>query len=149
MGRGNISEAHVERQRVAVYRPFKSREFPKGLQFRSKNEVAADESIVERLDANTVTHQVEPPFLAVPESKGKHPDKALHGGMQSPAFDGRQHDLSIGAPAPCMRSEFIPELVEVIDFAIEDDGVTSRCRGHGLVSLRREIHDGKAAERKA
>ena len=62
-----------------------------------------------------------------------------------------QNDLGIGLGMKpvAFGHQLLAQLLEVEDFAVEDDGVAARLIGHGLVAVGREVENGEAAETQA
>src|SRR3954447_6034090 len=107
-----------------------------GLQFGAEEEGAVEPAVVERLDAQAVTHQVELSLLAVPEGDAEHADEALQGGSQSPFLDGLEDDFGVRGAA-----EVVPEWLQfgshggvVVGLTVEDDDVALAGREHRLVT---------------
>src|SRR6185312_15045313 len=103
-------------------------------------------TVVKRLDAQTVADQMKLPFLAVPQGKSEHPDKARHGRMQAPALDSRQHHFCIGMSIPALVAQFGPDFFEVVNLTIKNNHVAARGRSHGLMPLGGEVDNREAPE---
>jgi hypothetical protein len=116
-----------------------------GLEFGGEEEAATLPSVVERLFAVAITGEVEAALVAVPEGEGEHPVEAGEGLGNAPAFEGGEEDLGVGGAAPGEGTEFLAEVLVVVDLAVEGDDEALRGGGHGLVPGRREIEDGEPA----
>ena len=118
----NVTVTHLEGKSAAVDFSRKAWVSPERFQFRTEQKAPASPAVIQRLDPHPVHHQMQDSLLPVPECEGKHPHKLLHGLLQPPLADGRQHDLRVGmaAEAVALRLKFMPKLCEVVDLAVKD-----------------------------
>ena len=139
----DVVVAEIERQRVAVDRALPPRMGLETLQLRSEEKQLAHPAEVERLLADPVPDQVERPLGAVPQREGEHPGHRLHRRHQAPPLDGGQHHLGVRVTAPAgpMGLLLLPELLPVVDLAIEHDDVPAAGRQHRLVAFGREVEN--------
>jgi hypothetical protein len=88
----------VERCRVDLARPGRRGEVrvcPERLQLGGEHQRAGEKSIVERLLAEAVPCQREPPLGPVEERERKHAFCAGERDLDAPGFDGREQDLGV------------------------------------------------------
>src|SRR5262249_26676380 len=114
-----------------------------GLDFRGERERLAVKAVEERLLADTVARQQQFPAAGVPEGEGEHAVEALET-IGAPADVGHQDDfgVAIGGEGEAVLLEDTAELEEVVDLAVEDDGVGAA--GHGLVAGLGEVENSEA-----
>src|SRR5258708_6248813 len=101
----NTRETRVQSQRIAIDLAVKTRILANCFQLRSEDKVSINSSVVKRLDSQTVADQMQSGFVTVPQREGKHADEALYCRIDSPAFEGREHNFSIGVPMPMCRAQ--------------------------------------------
>ena len=119
--------------------------------FGGKNQVAIDERVVERLDAQAIARQ-QNPGIATPrglrrlgESKREHPLEVVHA-ILSPFFVRVDDDLRVALRLEMIAAGFqrVAKLLEVIDLPVEYDDDGSVLIEHGLMSAA-EVDDAEAA----
>ena len=73
-------------------------------------------------DAEAIAHHEQHLLLAIPQRECKHAAEARHAGF-APGFPGMDDDFGIGVGAEDVaeRFQFGHQLLEIVDFAIEDD----------------------------
>ena len=99
---------------------------------------------VERLDAERIAGQQEPARVVVPEREGEHPAQHPHR-VRRPEREQAQHDRGVAGRLECLAGllEVAPQILEVVDFAVEDDRpiVATGAVGHRLVACGRQVDD--------
>src|SRR5690349_22420912 len=93
---GNITMPDVQRQRAAMYIGFKIGVGAQGLQLRSEDHGALDESIIKGLFTRTISGKMKPPIRDVPQGEREHAVESLQRRLESPLRDGCEHHLGIG-----------------------------------------------------
>ena len=89
--------------------------------------------VVKRLDAHPIPRNKKTSFSSIPNRKGEHPPQPLHAGI--PIFLIQVDDDFGVRPGPegmAFREKFLPQFLEVIDFAVEDDPDRLIFIGHRL-----------------
>ena len=103
--------------------------------------VAAD---VERLDAERIAGQQELARVVVPEREREHPAQHRHR-VGPPEREQAQHDRRVAARLERLAGllEVAPQILEVVDLAVEDDGPVAAAGavGHRLVAGGRQVDD--------
>ena len=101
--------------------------------------------IVERLDAERVPGQQQPPGLRRPDGKGEHPAEPRET-AGPPCHETAEHHLRIGAgdePVPELL-QLAPELPEVVQFAVVDENGPPILAEHRLVAGGAQVDDTEA-----
>ena len=122
-----------------------------GLDFRAEDDGArCSRAVVEGLDAEPVSCQVEDLALFVPDRDGEHAVEHLERGLP-PLHVGAQRDFGVRATSESvpLLLERLPQREVVVDFAVVDDDETVRLASHRLVAMHREIDDAQARVGKA
>src|SRR5712692_47133 len=117
-----------------------------GFQFGCKYKISCGTSVIERFNSQTISYQIEFPILAIPKSNRKHADKPFYSRFHSPLFNRREHDFSVGMASPLPHAQFSSNLLEIVNFTIENDDVAAGDGKHRLVALGREVQNGKPSE---
>ena len=83
----------------------------------------------------------------VVKSEGEHSVETAEA-TNPPAFVGLENYLGVGVAGKSAARlfEFLPDLLEIVDLAVEDDPHLLFRIGHGLMSGRRKIKDRKPAK---
>ena len=117
----------------------------KGFNFRGKNKTSSNPGIIERLLAGPVPGTEQAPLCLVPEGKRKHPTQPLQATFTPTAISFNQ-DFGVGPRVePCAsRYQFIPQLLEIVDLAVEGDHKTAVAGDERLVGFRGEVEYGQA-----
>src|SRR5262249_55202043 len=104
-------------------------------------------TVVERLDAEAIAHEMKDPFLSVPQCKSEHSDEAPNGFLEPPFNDRSQHHLGIRVTAKAVPQgpELLAQHAKVENFAVECHDVSTAGRMHGLMPFGREIDDRQPA----
>ena len=116
----------------------------KCLDLRAEVETAALHRVVEGLDPVAVPSQGQGVGDAIPNREGEHAIEPVDA-RDPPCGEGVEQDLRIGA-----RDELIPQglqlspqLLKVVDLAVENQDVTPVPGDHGLGPGGAEIDDGE------
>ena len=142
-------EVHVHGDRVGL--PGKTRiEGEQAAQLGGEEEPAAGAlGVDQRLLADAVAGDEEPPLLAIPDREGEHPPQLLHAALPHLLIEG-QHHLRVR-----LRLEAVPSPLElhaqleiVVDLAVEDHPQRPVGVREGLMP-RRKVDDGQPAHREA
>ena len=136
-------EAHQSRRL-----PFR-RNQPRGqqrLDLRGEDKPVLRPRVIERLDAIRIACQEQFPGLCVPDGKSEH---AAQPRQHALALSGeqRQQDFRIGrgAEGNAINLQRPAQLAEVVNLAVEDDGVAPVGGHHRLVGAGVEVENGQAA----
>ena len=97
-------------------------------------------AVEQRLDAEAVPKQMQLPRRPVPQGNRKHPDEAGDS-VGPPLRERRKNHLGISRSRKAMseRLQLSADLLEVVDFAVEDHHPGLATRHHGLMPQRTEI----------
>ncbi len=108
--------------RVAIDREGMTGQREQRLQLRGEGEAARLLRHVERLDAERIAHQPQPPLGTVPQRHREHPLEPRPGAV-APRLEGDQDRLGVaaGAKAPACRLKLGAQRRMVVDFSVEDD----------------------------
>jgi hypothetical protein len=101
--------------------------------------------VVQRLDAQAITHQVRTSRLLLPQAEGEHAVEPMHA-VGSPCVPGLEDDLGVAVRKKMIteRLQFRAQLGVVVDAAVEDDGQSELRIMHGLVGGIGQIDDLQA-----
>ncbi|MCX5682226.1 MAG: hypothetical protein NT049_00875 [Planctomycetota bacterium] len=112
------------------------------LDFRSENQPSARVPIVQRLDAEAVAGQEEPPPRGVVDRKGEHAVEAVEA-LLAPLLVGMEDDLGVGPGAKRVAEmpQFLGQLDVIVNLAVEDDVERPVFVGHRLKARVREVDD--------
>ena len=132
-GRPRRAEQQHGAQTVLIEHRLGLRVAEHGVDGRAEHKTAARRTAEQRLDAQTVAHEDEPPLGLLPEREGKNAVEPREG-VRIPFEKGVQHDLGIRAAAENMAEggERIPYLVCVVQLAVVDEHGVPVGREHGL-----------------
>ena len=98
--------------------------------------------VIERLHAGPVATERQAAVPRVPHGEGEHPDEPGNGGIDAPAVHRVQHDFAVGrAGEPIAPLQVLPDLAEIVDFAVEHDGQPAVGGPHRLAPGGREVDD--------
>ena len=70
-----------------------------GLKFGAEQEKSAELGPIQRLDAESIAHQRQRAFAAIPHADSEHADEPLHCRVDAVSGKGLQHHLGIGMAA--------------------------------------------------
>jgi hypothetical protein len=142
--------SQVQRQRAAIDHSTKTRMTTQGLQLGAEEQRAARVTVVQRLYAQTISHEVQDAQLSIPHGKREHADEARYSCFDPPSVAGRQQHFAVRATAIHRRHaasvEFSPDPGKIVNFAVEGQRVAAARRGHRLMTRRREIDDGQTTK---
>ena len=114
------------------------------LGFGSEDEEAADDGVIERLDAEAVAGAEEAPAPVVPDREGEHAAQPVDAIGPVAVVCGKDaFGVGIRAEPPAGR-ELGPQLPVIVDFAVIGDRGRPR-RGHRLARRLAQIDDRQAA----
>ena len=93
-----------------------------GFDFGSEEQPPVDESPVERLHAETIAREEQPPARGVPDGEREHAPKPIDTGI-TPLLVGMDDGLGVGAGSIAMARllEFLADGGVVVDLAVEHD----------------------------
>ena len=134
----------IDRRRTPVARHVGI--FEQRLQLRAEDHAAAGQfGEVERLDADPIARQHQPPRRRVPDGEGKHAAELLDAAL-APLLVAVDDDLGVGAGAElvAMANEFGAHLREVVNLAVEDGPDGAVLVGQRLIAGR-QIDDAQPA----
>ena len=103
---------------------------------------------MERLYAESITHQPERSFTVIKHGEGEHPRKTLNCPRNTPFLKRREHRLCVrtAAKGVSARDELRTKVDVVIDFAVKNDLKAATTRAHRLSPHRREIEDRESTK---
>jgi hypothetical protein len=130
---------------LGVQRPRHARVGQDRLDLGGEQEARAVLEVVERLDPDPIPHKPEGARAAVPEGEREHPAERVDAVPALLAVE-RQDDLGVtlrvkAVPLPDQGG---PQLAEIVDLAVQDDGEPTVV-AHDRLLPRREIDDGEPA----
>ncbi len=120
---------------------------PQGLGLRGKRHALTAGKVVERLLAESVPCQKQPPPGQIENRQGKHPPQMLDQPV-APLLVAVDQHLRVGVvrvEAVPQSDQFPPQQAVVVDFAVERHPDRARLVGHRLGGFRREVDDGQPA----
>ena len=85
-------------------------------------------------------------FLAVPDGKHEHAMQFGNAWRNAPCFECREHHGGVRGTGD-RRAHWLelgPKAPKIVDFSVENDGVSSAGGVHGLRPGRRQVDDGQA-----
>ena len=117
----------IQRQCAAIDFGVKIGMGAQGLHFRSKNQGALQQSVVERLFARPVPGEMKLAIPSIPKSEREHAVESLQGPLEAPLHNGRKHDLGIGCSPEGMASgsEFLAQSPVVVNLSIKRNDVAA------------------------
>src|SRR5215216_369148 len=142
----NIAEREIRVERFEVDFPFHVRVLQERLDLGTEHERAAGrDGVVKRFLSNAVARDEHFALFLVPDCEGKHAAQVLHA-SRAVLFIAMNDRFRIGVGLECVTVffEIGSQLLEVIDFAVEDDRDCAVFAGDRL-SATREINDGEAS----
>jgi hypothetical protein len=117
------------------------------LELGGHQERAVRHSVIEWLLAHAVARKHQFTRVRVPQREGEHADAARQRCLDTPGFDRREQYFGIGMPAPLPRRQLLAQFAEVVDLAVESDGVAPAGTCHRLRAAWRQIDDRQATVR--
>ena len=152
IGRRGGEEGQIVKQRFFVDRPRLIRILQQRFDFAGKGNAAVMNTVVERLDADTIANEPKPPRPCVPERDGKHAAKFVQA-SNAPLLKGMQNHLGVGVVGcPLPMAEFLqltPDFRVIVNFTIEDNAQRAIPITHRLGSSWRQVNDRQPAMRQA
>ena len=116
-----------------------------GFKLRAEHQPPVIQMVEQRLDADPVTRQKQPPAVMRPDGKGENAVECLQAGL-APSDICFQHDLGIGTgiEGHALCQQTAAQLGGIVQLAVVDDGVELPVMAalHGLHAVFR-INDGK------
>ena len=102
-------------------------------------------AVVERLFAEPVTRENQPPFGSIPQREREHPGKPIERAAHAPRFDRRQRHLGVRMAAPGrgapLRFEIGADGREVVNLAVVGNHITAGGGFHRLPPGGRDVDD--------
>jgi hypothetical protein len=145
-GRGRYAaEGEIVVERLRGDLPLEPAVLQEPLQLGGERQVVGVVDVVERLLAGAVPREQEAPVALVPERDREHAAEARHpvGAVLLVAVDDRLRVRSGGEPM-ASGNQLVPQLLEVVDLAVEHHDDRPVLVEHGLIA-RRQIDDRQAA----
>ena len=135
---------------VLVGRALETRPGQQRLDLGAEHEAFRAHGIGQRLLAHAVARQNQAPRLALPDRDGEHARQPLEH-RQAPLLVAEQDRLGValGAEFVARRFEIAADILEIVDFAVEDDVEQPVGLVHRLVGAGRGVDDGEAGVREA
>ncbi len=135
-------EVQAQRRRIEFGRDRRMREH--GLQLRAEHERRAVPRVVERLDAQVIAGGEERLRAGVPEREREHPAQ-VRDDVLAPLRPPGQYRLGVArrAERPAAARQFVAQLTEVVDFAVEDQRHAAVGAEHRLRTAR-DVDDRQA-----
>jgi hypothetical protein len=146
--RGRESKRQVVAEGVLVEVARDGGVLEQGLGLRAEDEAVRQPREVQRLDAEAVASEDEPPARGIPDREGEHPLEALDAcrALLLVEVDDRL-GVGVGPVAMALRLELRPERRVVVDLAVVGDPDAVVLARHRLVAGRREVDDRQAPVR--
>ena len=122
-----VRRRNVEQREIGVERlgaPFTRNVgiLEQGLDLGPEDDPARHRGVVERLDAEPVAREQEPPRVRVPDREGEHAAEAVDAVLAPLLVAVRDHlGVGVGPEAVAVRDQLAADLGEVVDLAVEDD----------------------------
>lgn len=119
----------------------------KGFNFTAEYVIVGILKAEERLDSERIPGNENIPFLQVGDHEREHTVE-LRQALPAPALICRKYDLGVSMRLErvALLFQFAANLAVIVDFTVEDYGVTSVMRQHRLMSLRTEVDDAEPSE---
>ncbi len=116
-----------------------------GTDLRGERQALLRGVVVQRLDAEDVARQHEPPFLHVEDREREHPDEPGQG-RRSPGGPRSEQDLGVPGrdEAPALGGERRAQLAVVVDLPVEHEVEPAIGRRHRLPRGGGQVEDRKA-----
>ena len=141
--RGHILIGQVTHDGFGLHGQAQAGNFFQCRQFGGKMQFALLHGVEKGLFAKRVARAEKALLVGIPQGKGEHAVKAGQT-VHAPLPVAFQYDLGVGAGAKTRSfgGKFLLKLREIIDLAVEYDGITPVNAVHGLAA-RAQVNDGK------
>jgi hypothetical protein len=143
---GHVFVGQVAHDGLRIERKLQPRHGGQTVELRAEEQAALLQGVEEGLFAEAVTGAEQTAPGGIPEGEGEHAVEALEA-VRAPDAVGLEDDLRIGMAAVetgARLQQFLPELGEVVDLAVEDDAELAVHVLHGLAAAGK-VDDGQAA----
>jgi len=142
------AEREIVGQRAAVRRAIHQRIAAQCLQFAREDDALVRQRVDERLLADGIAREQQPPRAPVPQREGVHAVEPAHEVRPLalvPLPVQRQDDLAVALAAEAVprRRQFGAQRAVVPDLRVGDEQARAIRARHRLVPARREVHDGQ------
>ena len=134
----SVAGREIASQRAGIDVSADPGERAQGLHLRGEGEASAGkDGIVEWLLTHAVARREQCSLVAVPDRKREHPVQLIET-RRAAAAKQLQQDLGVaGGPEKLAGiQQFLPELTEIVDLAVEDDHIAAAVVDHRLVCSR-------------
>ncbi len=119
----------VELQRLQVHPVIDARMAGKRMQFGAEGQPGLRHRVIEGLLAHPVTGQKKLLTFLVPDSKSEHAAQKLQAIDAMPSVEGEDHlGIGVGLEYVARRLAVLAQGLEVVNLAVEDDGVSGEWR---------------------
>ena len=114
------------------------------LEFGGEGEGAGVIAVMQRLDAETVARQEQPPVAGIPDGEGPHAIEAQLA-LRAPLRIGGEDDLAVGVGDKTVAeaAQLLAQLEIVVDLAVIGQPVAPFGIGHRLPGPFGEVEDGE------